>query len=85
MLASSTGDEAAGNEDYQRGHMGKIFAEGFSFGGFERDKLYLNQGGAYVDISGLSGLDSVGDGRGAAWADFDYDFDYDYHYHYYYC
>ena len=59
MLASSTGDEAAGNEDYQRGHMGKIFAEGFSFSGFERDKLYLNQGGAYVDISGLSGLDSV--------------------------
>ncbi len=57
--------------------MGKIFAEGFSFSGFERDKLYLNQGGAYVDISGLSGLDSVGDGRGAAWADFDNDGDYD--------
>ena len=77
MLASSTGGEEAGNQDYQRGHMGKIFAEGFSFSGFERDKLYLNLGGEYVDISGLSGLDSVGDGRGAAWADFDNDGDYD--------
>ncbi|MEE3259946.1 MAG: redoxin family protein [Candidatus Latescibacterota bacterium] len=77
VLASSTGGEDAGNPVYQSDHMSKIFAEGFSFSGFERDKLYLNQGGQYLDISGLSGLDSVGDGRGAAYADFDNDGDYD--------
>ena len=58
--------------------MNKIFSEGFSFSGFERDKLYLSQRGKkYIDISGLSGLDSVSDGRGAAYADFDNDGDYD--------
>ena len=78
MLASTVGMEAAGNDLYQNDHMGKIFQEGFSFSGFERDKLYLNVAGTqYVDISGLSGLDSVSDGRGAAYADFDNDGDYD--------
>lgn len=58
--------------------MGKIFSQGFSFSGFERDKLFLNKGGEkYIDISGLSGLDSVSDGRGAAYADFDNDGDLD--------
>ena len=78
MLTSTVGMEAAGNDLYQNDHMGKIFEEGFSFSGFERDKLYLNDGGKrFVDISGLSGLDSVTDGRGAAYADFDNDGDYD--------
>ena len=78
MLASTVGMEAAGNDLYQNDHMGKIFQEGFSFSGFERDKLYLNDAGKrFVDISGLSGLDSVTDGRGAAYADFDNDGDYD--------
>ena len=58
--------------------MGKIFSEGFSFSGFERDKVYLSdRGRRFVDISGLTGLDSVTDGRGAAYADFDNDGDYD--------
>ena len=78
MLASTVGMETAGNDLYQNDHMGKIFQEGFSFSGFERDKLYLNDSGKrFVDISGLSGLDSVTDGRGAAYADFDNDGDYD--------
>ena len=78
VLASTVGMETAGNDLYQNDHMGKIFEEGFSFSGFERDKLYLNlEGKRYVDISGLSGLDSVTDGRGAAYADFDNDGDYD--------
>ena len=77
MLASSVDLEAAGNPQYQNDHMGKIL-DGFSFSGFERDKLYLSEGGErFVDISGLSGLDAVGDGRGAAYADFDNDGDYD--------
>ncbi len=58
--------------------MGKIFKEGFSFSGFERDKLYLSREGTrFEDISGLSGIDAVGDGRGAAYADFDNDGDLD--------
>ncbi len=78
MLASTTGMEEAGNSGYQNDHMSRIFSQGFSFSGFERDKLYLSLGGEkFVDISGLSGLDSVTDGRGAAYGDFDNDGDYD--------
>lgn len=78
MLASNVQIETAGNTEYQNEHMGKIFREGFSFSGFERDKLYRNRGdGTFVDISGLSGLDSIGDGRGAAYGDFDNDGDLD--------
>jgi thiol-disulfide isomerase/thioredoxin len=78
VLASAVGLEQAGSQGYQSDHMGKIFSEGFSFSGFERDKLYLGDGGAgFIDISGLSGLDSVTDGRGAVYADFDNDGDYD--------
>ena len=78
MLASSVELETAGNPQYQNDHMAKILEEGFSFSGFERDKLYLSEGGErFTDISGLSGLDAVGDGRGTAYADFDNDGDYD--------
>ena len=78
MLASSIDVEQTGNQQYQTDHMGKLFEQGFSFSGFERDKLYLNQEGRhFLDISGLSGLDSVTDGRGAAYADFDNDGDLD--------
>jgi len=50
----------------------------FSFSGFERDYVGLNQrDGTYLDISGVSGADSITDARGAAFADFDNDGDYD--------
>ena len=78
MLASSTGIEEAGSNAYQNDHMGKIFSQGFSFSGFERDKLFLSAGGEkFIDISGLSGIDSITDGRGAAYGDFDNDGDLD--------
>ena len=78
MLAATVELEKAGAQEYQSDHMGRIFDEGFSFSGFERDKLYLSdRGETFVDISGLSGLDSVTDGRGAAYGDFDNDGDYD--------
>ena len=55
-----------------------IFEEGFSFSGYERDTLYLNlQNQRFLDISGVSGLDSITDGRGAVFADFDNDGDLD--------
>jgi thiol-disulfide isomerase/thioredoxin len=78
VLASSTGIEQAGSNAYQNDHMGKIFSQGFSFSGFERDKLFLSTGGEkFIDISGLSGIDSITDGRGAAYGDFDNDGDLD--------
>ncbi len=50
----------------------------FSFAGHERDRLYLNRGdGRFVDVSGVSGVDSPGDGRAAVYADFDNDGDLD--------
>lgn len=78
VLASSVDHEEAGNQQYQNDHMSKILEGGFSFSGFERDKLYLSdRGERFVDISGLSGIDAVSDGRGAAYADFDNDGDSD--------
>jgi thiol-disulfide isomerase/thioredoxin len=56
----------------------ELFADGFSFSGYERDLVALNLGdGRYLDISGISGADSVTDGRGSVFADFDNDGDLD--------
>lgn len=55
-----------------------IFDKGFSFSGYERDALFLNRNGKkFEDISGVSGIDSISDGRAAVFADFDNDGDYD--------
>jgi len=55
-----------------------MFAEGFSFSGYERDPLYLNLGTKkFMDISGVSGIDSITDGRAGVFADFDNDGDLD--------
>jgi thiol-disulfide isomerase/thioredoxin len=55
-----------------------MFQQGFSFSGYERDGLFLNQGGKkFLDISGASGIDSITDGRAAVFTDFDNDGDYD--------
>ncbi len=68
----------AGNEQYQNDHMRLIFNEGFSFSGFERNYLALNlTGQKFKDISGVSGIDSVRDGRATVLADFDNDGDLD--------
>ncbi len=55
-----------------------MFGEGFSFSGYERDPLYLNLGNRkFLEISGVSGIDSISDGRAAVFADFDNDGDLD--------
>ncbi len=55
-----------------------MFEQGFSFSGYERDPLYLNEGGKkFLDISGVSGIDSITDGRAGVFADFDNDGDLD--------
>jgi thiol-disulfide isomerase/thioredoxin len=89
-VASNAEQEAAGNDEYRDDHMGAIFREGFSFSGYERDYVGLNLGGdasgspatgdgapRYLAISGITGIDSISDGRGAAFADFDNDGDTD--------
>ena len=51
---------------------------GNSLGGYQRDVLFMNLGTKrFVDISGVSGLDSITDGRAAIYADFDNDGDLD--------
>ncbi len=55
-----------------------IFKKGFSFSGYERDALFMNrEGKKFTDISGVSGMDSITDGRAAVFADFDNDGDED--------
>lgn len=45
-----------------------------SFSGSERDQLFWSQAGEqFVNLSGLSGLDALGDGRSLAFWDFDRD------------
>jgi hypothetical protein len=70
--------EQAGSDAYQDEHMGLIFSSGLSFSGFERDKVFLNDGaGRFLDLSTMSGADHPGDGRGQVVADFDDDGDAD--------
>ncbi len=78
MVVSTVGDVKAGNEGYQNDHMRLLFNEGFSFSGYERNHLFLNlEGKGFKDISGVSGIDSISDGRTAVTADFDNDGDLD--------
>ena len=78
MVAAEERAEQAGSEQYHEDHMGAIFKEGFSFSGYERDLLELNlANGRYLDISGVSGVDSLSDGRGSVFADLDNDGDSD--------
>lgn len=71
-------EETAGSDTYQNEHMGLIFQEGLSFSGFERDKVFINDGtGRFADVSNVSGADHVGDGRALVQADFDDDGDLD--------
>ncbi len=55
-----------------------MFEQGFSFSGYERDPLYLNLGNKkFLEVSGVSGIDSISDGRAGVFADFDNDGDLD--------
>lgn len=70
--------QSVGNQGFLDRHNSQIFAEGRSFSGNERDKLFLNRGdGTFADLSDLSGCDSAGDGRGVICADLDGDGDLD--------
>ena len=58
-------------------HSGQMFTDGLSFSGNERDKVWLNTGTGFADLSSVSGADSPNDGRAAIAHDFDDDGDVD--------
>lgn len=70
--------EEVNSEGYLNRHGALIFEQGFSFSGFERDKLWIKEGGDYFDASVVSGADDDNDGRALVVADFDDDGDPDY-------
>ncbi|HEY3449734.1 MAG TPA: ASPIC/UnbV domain-containing protein [Myxococcales bacterium] len=78
MLASQK--EAPENTKVQDDiRLWKRLGPGRSFSGHERDRLFtrLVPGKPLVDTGGISGMDLVGDGRSAVYADFDGDGDLD--------
>ena len=54
-----------------------LLKKGYSFSGYERDKVWLQRNGSFIDISGVSGADSISDGRAAIFWDPDNDGDTD--------
>jgi thiol-disulfide isomerase/thioredoxin len=62
---------------YRSLHSAQMFEQGFSFSGFERNKVWINAGGRFVDLSDVSGADTPNDSRAALAADFDDDGDVD--------
>ncbi|HEX8119261.1 MAG TPA: VCBS repeat-containing protein, partial [Pyrinomonadaceae bacterium] len=75
---TQSNDEKQGKGALRNDQDRLMFGEGFSFSGYERDPLYMNTGAKkFVDISGVSGIDSITDGRASVFADFDNDGDLD--------
>ncbi len=52
---------------------GRHFQDGVSQSGKERNHLFLSTGNAFRDLAGISGADSIADGRSVALTDFDFD------------
>ena len=77
-MAATEQVEGEDSVEFHKTHMSEIFGDGFSFSGYERDLVKLNdRRGGFVDVSGISGADSISDGRGTVYADFDNDGDAD--------
>ena len=73
-----TQDNESGKGTLREDQSQLMFDQGFSFSGYERDTLFLGvEGGQFVEISGVSGIDALSDGRAAVFADFDNDGDLD--------
>jgi thiol-disulfide isomerase/thioredoxin len=73
-----THDTESGQGSLREDQAQLMFGEGFSFSGYERNPLFLGiEGQSFLDISGVSGIDSVADGRAGVFADFDNDGDLD--------
>jgi len=78
VVAAEEDVEGEDSVEFHKTHMSEIFGDGFSFSGYERDLVKWNDGsGKFIDVSGVSGADSISDGRGTVYADFDNDGDHD--------
>ena len=70
--------EKPNDDSYLNFHSAQMFTDGWSFSGFERNKVFIGKGdGSFADLSDVSGADTPNDSRGAVWADFDDDGDAD--------
>jgi len=69
--------QSVNSSSYRGFHGAQMFEQGLSFSGFERNKVWINAGGRFVDLSDVSGADSANDSRAALAADFDDDGDVD--------
>lgn len=69
--------QAVNSSSYRGFHGAQMFEQGLSFSGFERNKVWINAGGRFVDLSDVSGADTPNDSRAAIAADFDDDGDVD--------
>ncbi len=69
------GTQKVNDQSYTSRHMNQIFGDGFSFSGFEKDKVWLKLDDQYLDVSDVCGADDDGDGRALCVADFDDDGD----------
>jgi thiol-disulfide isomerase/thioredoxin len=80
-----THDKGEGKKDkgVLREDQNSLLGKGFSFSGYERDPVFLSLGKndkgqvKYFEMSGVSGMDSITDGRAGVFADFDNDGDLD--------
>ncbi|HEY6304418.1 MAG TPA: FG-GAP-like repeat-containing protein [Terriglobales bacterium] len=69
-------EEARPSHDYEQGWsaINELIRADGTWSGYERNVFYANNGdGTFSDISGVSGLDFLEDGRAFALADFDHD------------
>ena len=69
--------EEVNASSYVSFHNGQIFEQGLSFSGNERNKVWINTGERFADLSDLSGADTPNDSRAVIAADLDDDGDVD--------
>jgi len=76
QVVANSPNEPRPSHEYEQGWnaINELIRSDGTWSGYERNVFYLNNGdGTFSDISGISGLDSIEDGRTFALADFDGD------------
>ncbi len=76
QVVARSPDDARASHEYEQGWnaINELIRSDATWSGYERNVFYANNGdGTFSDISGVTGLDFVEDGRAFALADFDHD------------